>query len=117
MFSSEKIGRIQCYRFSESSDGAIDLWRAEMETIMRAASPFRILMDVSAPQVQFTRHARQHSLALFQQHQHHPGKIAFLFSSHIAPYFARIFFATLGPFAFEVAFFSESAAAIAWLNQ
>lgn len=117
-FIAEQIDNTAIHTFMNSSDAAVDAWAvALIEAIEPTAQPFRILMDVSAPQVSFTRHARQTSQRLFMQYRGRQGRIAFLFSSKTAPHFARLFFASLGKLQFELKFFSSRDKALDWLNE
>ena len=118
--SVEIQGDITIYTFHNSSEQAIDSWFAELVCHIEMTPPelpFRVLMDVSSPQVNFTLYARQKSLMLFSQFKQRQGRIAFLFSSKTAPYFAHIFFATIGKLTFERAYFSDRTKAMAWLQE
>ncbi len=108
------------YRFSDSSEEAIDMWGEHLSRLI-ASTPvndcFYVLMDVSDKQVSFSSHARATSKAIFTQYREHSGRYAFLFSSPTAPYYSRIFFASLGRLNFELAYFSNRAKALAWLRE
>jgi hypothetical protein len=119
-FFAEQHGQITIHTFTNSSEYAIDAWAAEFARLIEATSPdqmFLVLMDVSSNNVSFTRYARQKSAELFMRYAHHRGRLAFLFSSKPAPHFARIFFASLGKLAFELAFFSDREKALNWLRR
>jgi hypothetical protein len=73
-------------------------------------------MDVSAPQVNFSRYARQKSQEYFGLYRGRKGRLAFLFSSRTAPHYARIFFASLGKLQFELQFFRDRQRALDWLQ-
>ena len=110
---------IVIYEFLDSADATVDAWAADLERLIAATPadvPFRVLMDVSAAHVNFTRHARQTSVLLFTRYGQRRGRLAFLFSSKTAPHFARIFFASLGKLTFERDYFSNRAKAMAWLQ-
>jgi hypothetical protein len=109
---------IMIYTFHNSSEQAVDTWVAELICHLEMTPPelpFRVLMDVSSPQVNFTLYARQQSLMIFSQFKQRQGRIAFLFSSKTAPYFAHIFFATIGKLTFERGYFSDQTKAMTWL--
>jgi len=77
--------------------------------------PFRVLMDVSDKAVSFTPRVRQRTVELFTRYRTHHGFFAFLFSSRVAPYYSRIFFASLGRLTFELNYFTEKSKALDWL--
>src|SRR5215213_9244774 len=98
-FFTEHDGAITIHRFTDSSEAAIDAWAEAAAQVIDSTPPdqnFRLLLDVSARQVSFTRHARQKTVELFTARKDRHGRFAFLFSSKVAPYFARIFLASLG---------------------
>lgn len=116
----EQHGEVTVYQFLDSEDGTVDAWSAAMIAQIDSTPvdvPFRVLMDVSASNVSFTRHARQTSVMLFTRYGHRRGRLAFLFSSRTAPHFGRIFFASLGRLTFQREFFSSRARAMAWLRE
>lgn len=118
-FSTEQIGPVAVHTFSQSTEAAVDAWAEAMVRCFEDASPqepVAILVDVSAPQVDFSRYARKTSQWLFNHYRQHPGKIAFIFSSRTAPYFARIFFASLGRLHFEVQSFNSRESGLRWLQ-
>ncbi|MEZ4668867.1 MAG: hypothetical protein R3E39_13245 [Anaerolineae bacterium] len=115
----EYVDGILVQTFTDSNDAAVAAWAAILDDAMAQSTPdipFRVLVDVSAKQVSFTRAARQHTTILFTRHRQQPGRIAFFFSSRTAPYFSRIFFASLGKLAFELNHFSSPEKAIEWLK-
>lgn len=119
-FSVECVGPITIHTFADSSEAAIDLWGVAFHEALATTppnQPFLILMDVSSSNVSFTRYARQKTLELFAQYKQRRGRIAFLFTSKTAPYFARIFFASLEKLSFDLAYFSNRPQAIAWLEE
>jgi hypothetical protein len=119
-FYVETEGDVTVHVFTDSSNQAVDMWVAELACHIEMTPPelpFRVLLDVSAKQVSFTLYARQKSLYVFSQYQQRHGRIAFLLSAKVAPYYARIFFAALGKIAFERAYFSDRAKALAWLRE
>lgn len=118
-FYSERQGGIVLHVFTDSADESILVWEAELIRLIERTPPgesFRVLMDVSAADVSFTGLAREKSAAVFRRYQDRQGKLAMLFSSRTAPYFARIFFASLGKLRFERAYFSNRDAAVRWLE-
>lgn len=120
LLSIEQLGDITIYTFNNTSEAGIDAWEADAAILIESTPPgggFRILMDVSAPQVSFSRYAREKSQALFLRVREHKGRYAFLFSSPIAPYYSRIFFASLGKLSFEFGYFTDREKAIAWLSE
>jgi hypothetical protein len=119
-FCIDQDGPITIHTFEVSSTAAVDAWRAAFMELLESTppdQPFLALMDVSSRQVSFTRYARQTSLNLFTHYKDRKGRLAFLFTSKTAPHFARIFFASLDRIAFEKAYFSNRAQAIAWLRE
>jgi hypothetical protein len=119
-FHSEHIDGIIVHTFIGSSDEAVEAWAAALDQVMASSppdQPFRVLIDVSSKQVSFTRLARQHSLNLFTRHRQRTGRVAFLFSSRTAPYYSRIFFASLGRLVFELNTFHNREKALEWLNR
>lgn len=115
-----EIDGITVYTFTNSSETAIDAWgEALIEHIesLPSGQPFRVLMDVSSNQVNFSRYARQKSVEMFSRFRRRKGRYAFLFSSRTAPYYSRIFFASLGRLEFELNYFSSREKALAWLHE
>ncbi|MEP7291661.1 MAG: hypothetical protein ABI835_07745 [Chloroflexota bacterium] len=118
-FFTEQDGSITIHTITDSSELAVDAWAEAAARLIEATPPgeiFLMLMDVSAKQVSFTRYARQKSLTLFTDYKHRRGRLAMLFSSRISPYFARIFFASLGKLEFEYEYFSSREQALEWLR-
>jgi len=108
------------YTFTDSSETAIDAWGAALAEhidTLPPTQPFCILMDVSSNQVNFSRYARQKSVEMFTRFRKRKGRFAFLFSSRTAPYYSRIFFASLGRLDFELNYFSSREKALAWLHE
>ncbi|MBZ0282343.1 MAG: STAS/SEC14 domain-containing protein [Anaerolineae bacterium] len=110
---------ITIYTFTNSSEAAIDAWGMALIEHIEALptnQSFRVLMDVSSNQVNFSRYARQKSIEMFTRFRKRKGRYAFLFSSRTAPYYSRIFFASLGRLEFELNYFSNREKALAWLH-
>lgn len=119
-FYIQQEGEIIVHMFTDSSEAAVDAWARALGQLIETPPPdtmFRVLMDVSSPQVAFTRYARHTSVQLFTRYKDRRGRLAFLFSSKPAPHFARIFFASLGKLTFERDYFSSRERAIDWLLQ
>ncbi len=115
----ERDGAITIHIFSDSSDVAVATWAESAAQIIDETPPdqsFLLLLDVSAPQVSFTRYARQKSQILFTRYRQRHGRFALLFSSRIAPYYTRIFFTSLGRLDFDLACFSNREQALHWLR-
>ncbi len=115
----EQLDEITIYRFTDSSEAAIDAWGEAFSQLIDTTPPdqlFRALMDVSSKDVDFSRYARQKSKELFTRCRNRKGRYAFLFSSPVAPYYSRIFFASLGTLKFEMHYFSDREKALAWLR-
>jgi hypothetical protein len=118
-FCVDQQGTITIHTFKSHSEVAIDTWAIALARLIEATPPdemFRVLLDVSAKQVNFTRYARQKTVELVTQYKNRRGRLAFLFSSKTAPHFARIFFASLGKITFERAYFSSREQAMNWLR-
>jgi hypothetical protein len=118
-FCEELIDDISIHTFSDCDEASIDDWvQAFVRTIDETpvSEPFRVLMDVSAPQVNFSRYARQKSQEYFSLYRGRKGRLAFLFSSRTAPHYARIFFASLGKLQFKLQFFRDRERALDWLR-
>ena len=117
--STYRDGDIQVFQFIRSTDTAVAEWATALEAYIQQTpkkEPFYILIDVSAPDVDFTAAARQHSKRIFSQYQTHKGYIAMLFAWRTSPYFARLFFAALGKLGFKLNYFHQRDAAISWLH-
>jgi hypothetical protein len=118
-FFVEQFEGITVYTFTNSSEAAIDAWGDALSGLIDSTPdsvPFCVLMDVSSPQVSFSRYARQKTVELFTRYRRRRGRYAFLFSSKTAPHFARIFFASLGKLQFDRQFFSDREKAMDWLK-
>ena len=118
-FTTEQDGEITIHTFTESSEAAIDAWADAVARLIEVTPEdeiFLLLMDVSAKQVDFSRYARQNAADLFTRYKQRRGRLAMLFSSRVAPHFARIFFASLGKLDFEYEYFSSREQAMAWLR-
>ena len=118
-FYCEQQGAVMVYGFTHSDDAAVDAWAATLAAYldsMPADTRFFILMDVSDKTVSFTPRARQRTVELFTRYRTRQGRFAFLFSSRVAPYYSRIFFASLGRLVFELNYFSDRQKALEWLR-
>ena len=118
-FYCEQQGEVMVYGFTHSDDAAVDAWALALDAYLEntpADRPFRILMDVSDKDVSFTPRARQRTVELFTRYRTRQGRFAFLFSSRVAPYYSRIFFASLGRLTFELNFFTDKQKALEWLR-
>ena len=119
-FYCEQQGEVMVYGFTRSEDADVDAWAAALTAHIEAIpidQPFRVLMDVSAKQVNFTARARQRSVEIFSRYRTRQGRYAFLFSSRTAPYYSRIFFASLGRLKFSLNYFTDRQKALDWLRQ
>jgi hypothetical protein len=118
-YTSDIQDGITIQTFLDSSEAAVDAWATDLIHAIENAPPggFRVLMDVSSSDVDFTRYARQKSHELFSRYRDHTGRLAFLFSGVTSPYFARIFFASLGRLRFALSYFSSREKALRWLHE
>lgn len=119
-FHAEQIDGIAIYTFTTNADSAVDTWVETLAQWIESTQPdqpFRVLMDVSSNQVNFSRYARQKSLEIFGRYRKHQGRYAFLFSSRTAPFYSRIFFASLGRLEFQLAYFNDREKALSWLRE
>lgn len=119
-YISEQVGRITVQKFIRSTDAAVDQWGRELAAYIEQTpddTPFFVLVDVTGPHVGFTSHARQTSKALFTRYRDRQGYVAFLFEWRTSPYFARLFFASLGKLELKLNYFSSRSQAMAWLQQ
>jgi hypothetical protein len=119
-FHAEQIDGIALHTFTDHAEESVDIWAdtlAQWIDSMPPEQPFRVLLDVSVPQVSFTRYARQKSLDIFSRFRHRQGRFAFLFSSRTAPFYARIFLASLGRLEFQIGYFHERDTALSWLRE
>ncbi|MGB7337316.1 MAG: hypothetical protein WBC91_00375 [Phototrophicaceae bacterium] len=111
---------ITIFKFTQSTDDAVEKWaKALDETIQTTpkATPFYILLDVSGDNVEFTQMARNQSKHIFTKHKKRKGYIAMVFEWRTSPYFARLFFSTIGKLGFQLNYFIQDAQAKAWLTQ
>lgn len=118
-FYCEQQGTVMLYGFTHSDDAAVDAWAAALDAYLGslpAGNTFCVLMDVSEKAVSFTPRTRQRTVELFTRYRAHQGRFAFLFSSRVAPYYSRIFFASLGRLAFELNYFTDRQKALEWLQ-
>ncbi len=118
-FYCEQQGEVMIYGFTHSDDDAVDAWAVALSAYLDTLpteKPFRVLMDVSDKSVSFTPRARQRTVELFTRYRTHHGRYAFLFSSRVAPYYSRIFFASLGRLTFELNYFTDKQKALDWLQ-
>ena len=119
-FYIEKADFIDVFKFVRSTDEAVEAWAQQLdETITNTAKSekFYILLDVRGEEVTFSAMAREESKRVFSTHHKRKGYIAMLFERRTSPYFARIFFSTLGKLGFKLKYFHQEESAYAWLNQ
>jgi hypothetical protein len=98
---------------------AVIAWAAAIETAIQETpedTPFFVLIDVSGDGVAFTPLARQHSKRIFGTYRNRIGYVAMVFEWRTSPYFARLFFSTLGRLAFKLRYFHDGAEAQEWLR-
>lgn len=110
---------IDIFKFTRSTDAAVDKWANELEkTIQKTPTSerFYILLDVSGDDVTFSQAARTHSKRIFSTYKERKGYIAMVFEWRTSPYFARVFFATIGKLGFKLNYFTDNEAAKAWLR-
>lgn len=118
-FYCEQQDEVMVYGFTHSDDDAVDQWASALNSYLEhlpPEKPFRVLMDVSDKSVSFTPRARQRTVELFTRYRTRQGRFAFLFSSRVAPYYSRIFFASLGRLSFELNYFTDKQKALGWLQ-
>lgn len=118
-YHSETHGKIIIQKFTRSTDTAVDLWADDLEQRINTTPRdgcFFVLVDVAGPNVGFTPHARKRSKEIFSKYRHRQGYIAFLFEWRTSPYFARLFFASLGKLDFKLNYFHKRDQALAWLE-
>ena len=118
-FYCEQQGAVMVYGFTHSDDAAVDAWASALAAYLDnlpADKSFSVLMDVSDKTVSFTPRARQRTVELFTRYRTRHGRFAFLFSSRVAPYYSRIFFASLGRLTFELNYFTDRQKALEWLQ-
>ena len=118
-FYCEQQGEVIVYSFTHSDDAAVDAWAIALAAYLDSTPAdglFYVLMDVSDKSVSFTPRARQRTVELFTRYRMRHGRFAFLFSSRVAPYYSRIFFASLGRLTFELNYFTDKQKALEWLR-
>lgn len=111
---------IEVFKFRRSTDEAVEQWAEALDATISNTpkkETFYILLDVSGDDVTFSASARAHSKRLFTKHQKRRGYIAMLFEWRTAPYFARLFFATIGKLGFKLNYFHKEEAAYTWLHK
>lgn len=119
-FYMESDDFIQIFKFNRSTDEAVIAWADALEQYMGSIpqkEPFYILLDVTGEGVEFTSTARQESKRVFTQYQHHAGYLAMVFEWRTSPYFARLFFASIGKLSFKLNYFTKHDAATDWLRK
>lgn len=119
-FYMETDDFIQIFKFHRSTDEAVMQWSHALDQAIDSLppqDPFYILVDVTGDDVEFTALARQESKRVFGKHQAHRGYIAMLFEWRTSPYFARLFFSTLGKLNFKLQYFSQPEKAYQWLHE
>ena len=119
-FYTETHDFIQIFKFNRSTDEAVSQWAEAIEHAIESRplnDPFYILLDVTGDEVEFTAMARQESKRIFSKHQTHRGYVAMLFEWRTSPYFARLFFASLGKLSFKLNYFSDAEKARQWLHE
>lgn len=108
------------FLLNDSEDQTVDAWAAAFRQTIDTTHDddhFYILVDVSAPGVVFTPRAREQTAVMFKDYSHRKGFVAFIFEWETGPHIARMFFAAIGPLAFELKPFSDRAEAVQWLKQ
>ena len=111
---------IQIFRFVRSTDQAVAEWASALEQYIDNIPPqerFFILLDVAGDDVSFTAEARQQSKRIFNKFRDRSGYVAMLFAWRTSPYFARLFFASLGRLRFRINYFHDLEAARQWLHE
>lgn len=111
---------ITILKFNRSTDAAVEKWAAALEEKMQntpKSTPFYILLDVSGDEVEFTSLARSHSKRIFTQYKQCKGYIAMIFEWRTSPYFARLFFSTIGKLSFQLKYFTDNTQAKQWLHE
>lgn len=118
-FYTESDNHIQIFRFRESTDTAIQAWADALDEYIGSIpekTPFYVLLDVTGENVEFTALARQESKRIFTKYQTHVGYLAMLFEWRTSPYFARLFFASIGKLGFKLKYFTKADEARQWLD-
>lgn len=111
---------IDVFKFTRSTDEAVDEWAVALENLIEStpkAQPFYILLDVSGDNVTFSAAARTHSKRIFTTYKNRKGYIAFVFEWRTSPYFARLFFATIGKLGFRLNYVTQEDDAKIWLRE
>ncbi len=111
---------IEVFKFNRSTDEAVEQWAQALDGYIDNTPKkenFYILLDVSGEGVEFTELARSHSKRIFSKQKKRRGYIAMLFEWRTSPYFARLFFATIGKLGFKLNYFHQSDAAYEWLQE
>ena len=111
---------IQVFKFHRSTDEAVYEWADALESYIQSIpekEPFFILLDVTGDEVSFTATARNESKRIFSTYRQHVGFIAILFEWRTTPYFARLFFASLGKINFKLKYTHRREEAFAWLRE
>lgn len=119
-FYTETHDFIQIFKFNRSTDEAVSQWADALEHAIQSCppkDPFYILLDVTGDDVEFTPLARQESKRIFSKYQDHRGYVAMLFEWRTSPYFARLFFASLGKLSIKLSYFSDAEKARQWLHE
>ena len=118
-FYMETDGFIQIFRFNRSTDAAVMEWATALDDHMASIprkEPFYIMLDVTGEGVEFTSMARQESKRIFTKYQTHVGFLAMVFEWRTSPYFARLFFASIGKLSFKLNYFTQYDLALDWLR-
>ena len=119
-FYTETVDFIEVFKFVRSTDEAVEAWAHTLDQLI-ADTPkselFYILLDVRGDEVTFSAAAREQSKRVFSKHQKRKGYIAMLFEWRTSPYFARLFFSTMGKLGFKLNYFHQEDAAYSWLRQ
>lgn len=119
-FYIEKADFIDVFKFVRSTDEAVEAWAQALdETIANTpkSEKFYILLDVRGDEVTFSAMAREQSKRVFSKHHKRKGYVAMLFEWRTSPYFARLFFSTLGKLEPKLNYFHQEDSAYQWLNQ
>lgn len=118
-FYTETEDFIQIYKFNRSTDAAVKQWSDTLDRHIMAiqkSDPFFILLDVTGDNVEFTSTVRRAAKQIFSKHRDHVGYLAMIFSWRTSPYFARLFFASIGQLTFKLNYFTDIDAAKEWLQ-
>jgi len=110
---------IQIFKFNRSTDEAVMAWAEALDVYMGSIppkDPFYIVLDVTGDSVEFTATARSEAKRIFAKYQHHVGYLAMVFEWRTSPYFARLFFASIGKLQFKLNYFTKHDAARDWLR-